>query len=78
MPVQPETNDPYPSRYVFFVVQAYEQAKISEGQLARYLDVDPVTAREIVEEFSQSIDITDEGKFEDFRFDFQRSLLTDI
>ncbi len=55
-----------------------EQAKISEGQLARYLDVDPVTAREKVEEVSQSTNITDEGKVEGYRFDFQRSLLTDV
>ncbi len=78
LPVQPVTSDPYPDRYVYLLVQAYEQAKISEGQLARYLDVDPVTAREKVEEVSQSTNITDEGKVEGYRLDFQRSLLTDV
>ncbi len=77
LPVQPETNDPYPDRYVYLAVQAYEQAKISEGQLARFLDVDPVTAREIVEKVSQGTNVTDDGNVEECRFDFRRSLLTD-
>lgn len=78
LPVMPENNDPYPDRYVYLAVQAYEQAKISEGQLARFLGVDPVSAREIVERVSQGINVTDDGKVEEWRFDFQRSLLTDV
>lgn len=75
--VQPEANDPYPDRYVYLAVRAYEQAKISEGQLAIFLDVDPVTAREIVERVSQGTNVTDDGKVEECRFDFPRSLLAD-
>jgi len=78
LPVQLETNNQYPNRYVFLAVQAYEQAKISELQLARFLGVDPVTARETVEKISrQGKDVTNEGECEDYRFDFQRSLLGD-
>lgn len=75
LPVQPITKDSYPDRYVFLAVQAYEQAKISEGQLAQFLDVDPVTAREKVEKISQGTNISDDGTIKEFRFDFQRSLL---
>lgn len=76
LPVQRETNNPYPDRYVYLAVRAYEQAMISEGQLARFLGVDPVTAREIVEKVSQGTNVTDDGSVEECRFDFQRSLLT--
>lgn len=78
LPVKPETNTPYPDRYIYLAVQAYEQAKISEGQLARFLDVDPVTAREVVDRVSQGTNVTDDGKVENCRFDFQRSLLSDV
>jgi Zn-dependent peptidase ImmA (M78 family)/transcriptional regulator with XRE-family HTH domain len=72
---QAETSDRYPERYVNLAVHAYEQAKISEGQLARFLSVDPVTAREIVERVSQSTNVTDDGNVEESRLPFQRSLL---
>jgi Zn-dependent peptidase ImmA (M78 family) len=78
LPKQPETNEPYPDRYVYLAVHAFEQAKISEGQLAMFLDIDRVTAREIVEKVSQSTNVTDDGSVEERRLDFQRSLLTDV
>ena len=74
---QKETNDPYPDRYVYLAVHAYEQAKISEGQLASFLDTDRVTARELVEQISQSTNVTDDGSVEECRLDFQQSLLAD-
>ncbi len=77
LPEQPETNDRYAERYVYLAVHAYEQAKISEGQLAQFLDVDPVTAREIVERVSQSQGVMDDGSVEKCRLDFQQSLLAD-
>jgi Zn-dependent peptidase ImmA (M78 family)/DNA-binding XRE family transcriptional regulator len=75
LPEQPEANDRYPSRYVYLAVQAYEQAKISEGQLATFLNVDPVTAREIVERVSQSPNVKDDGSVEESRLSSQQSLL---
>ncbi|MCH8217562.1 MAG: ImmA/IrrE family metallo-endopeptidase [Planctomycetes bacterium] len=77
LPKQQETNKPYPDRYVYLAVHAYEKAKISEGQLARFLDVDRVTAREIVEQMSQSTSVMDDGTVEECRLDFQRSLLAE-
>ena len=43
-----ETDNPYPERYKFLAVQAYERGDISEGQLARFLRCDRVRAREVV------------------------------
>lgn len=47
-----ETDDPYPERYKYLAVNAYEEGKISEGQLVGFLRChdDPVRAREIVQE----------------------------
>lgn len=77
LPQQQETNNSYPDRYVYLAVHAYEQAKISEGQLAGFLEVDRVTAREIVEQMSQSTSVMDDGTVEECRLDFQRSLLAE-
>jgi Zn-dependent peptidase ImmA (M78 family) len=76
LPERPETNDRYPSRYVYLAVHAYEQAKISEGQLARFLSVDRVTAREIVDRVSQTTNVQDDGSVEESRLPSQKSLLS--
>ncbi len=49
----PGKNDRrFPARYYQLAVTAYNKGDISEGQLAKYLDCDPVRAREIVFEMS--------------------------
>ncbi len=76
LPERPETSDRYPSRYVYLAVHAYEQAKISEGQLASFLNVDRVTAREIVERVSQTTNVKNDGSVEESRLPSQKSLLS--
>jgi Zn-dependent peptidase ImmA (M78 family)/DNA-binding XRE family transcriptional regulator len=72
----PVNDDPYPERYKALAVYAYEQEKISEGQLARFLDCDRVTAREIVQEYLTSRDVNEEGQTEAVQFEqTQQSLL---
>ncbi len=72
----PVNDDPYPERYKALAVYAYEQEKISEGQLARFLRCDRVAAREIVQEFLTSRDVNEDGQPESIRFDqTQQSLL---
>ena len=56
-------------------MQAYEQAKISEGQLARFLHCDPVTAREVVADCLKSLEVGEDGETRTVEMDFQRSLL---
>jgi Zn-dependent peptidase ImmA (M78 family)/DNA-binding XRE family transcriptional regulator len=75
LPPRPESKNMFPDRYESLAVQAYQQAKISEGQLARFLAVDPVAAREVVERVSQGTDVTNEGEIQESRFDLVRSLL---
>jgi Zn-dependent peptidase ImmA (M78 family)/transcriptional regulator with XRE-family HTH domain len=72
----PINAEPYPERYKALAVYAYEQGKISEGQLVRFLHCDRVTAREIVQEYLTSQDVNEEGQTEAVQFDqTQQSLI---
>ena len=74
----PETNEPYPERYKYLAVQAYELDKISQGRLARYLRCDPVQARKVVTECLTSSDVTEDGEWTTWNLEErQRSLLSD-
>jgi hypothetical protein len=78
MPTNSETRDRFPQRYVFLAVSAFEQARISEGQLGRFLRCDPVTARGIVADVLTSSEVSSDGEVEIRQpLNFQRSLLTD-
>ncbi len=70
-----ETKDPYPERYKFLAIHAFERGEISEGQLARFLRCDRVTAREIVQTCLTSTDVRADGQPQTLQMEFQRSLL---
>lgn len=73
---QDKQEAPYPERYKFLAVQAFCQAAISEGQLARFLRCDRVSAREMVEACqTRSDDIDAEGKQNLLTLPFEQSLL---
>lgn len=77
LPSHRETNRPYPDRYLYLAVQAFEQGEISQGQLARYLRCDPVSARELVAECLTNWHIEDDGEQRNLQFEFHRSLLAE-
>ena len=70
-----EPSDPYPARYKYLAVQALGDARISEGQLARFLRCSRVEAREIVFQCKQQTDIDQEGDEFQFVAPFGQSLL---
>jgi Zn-dependent peptidase ImmA (M78 family)/DNA-binding XRE family transcriptional regulator len=72
-----ESSEPYPQRYKYLAVQAFEQEKISQGQLARFLRCDPVAAREIVARCLTSQFVEENGQEHTFQLEFQQSLLPD-
>jgi Zn-dependent peptidase ImmA (M78 family)/DNA-binding XRE family transcriptional regulator len=74
LPTRPPSEDPYPERYRFLAVQAYLQEAISEGQLARFLRTDRVTAREIVDATLTSRDLDAEGHEQSVQMPEQLSL----
>jgi Zn-dependent peptidase ImmA (M78 family) len=72
----PVNDDLYPERNKALAVYAYDQGKISEGQLARFLRCDRVTARETVQEYLTSRDVNEHGQAEVVQFEqTEQSLL---
>jgi len=70
-----ESNDPYPERYKFLAVQAFQHALISEGELAVFLRCDRVTAREIVRDCLNCSDVDEGGNEAMVSMRFEDSLL---
>jgi len=70
-----ESAAPFPERYKFLAVEAYEQALISEAQLARLLRCDIVAAREIVADCTHQATVTDAGHTQQGQMEFGFSLL---
>lgn len=75
LPSLPVSNDPYPERYKFLAVQAFEQGMISQGQLGRFLRCDPLAAREIVSACRASTVVADSGEAMQLELPFEQSLL---
>ncbi len=50
-----------PLRYQLLAVRAYEEGNLTEGELARLLRVDRVSARRIVQELTHPVHLLDEG-----------------
>lgn len=73
----PTNDEPYPERYKYLAVHAYERGEIGDSDLAHYLRCDIVTAREIVSRtLTSSGEVDDAGEKEPMRLDFDRSLLS--
>lgn len=78
LPLYLETSSPYPERYKYLAVHAYEKGEISEGQLARFLRCDRVAAREVVQEALTSLELTPDGQPRSMQLEFHRSLLAQV
>jgi Zn-dependent peptidase ImmA (M78 family)/DNA-binding XRE family transcriptional regulator len=77
LPSHPENNQPYPERYKYLAVHAFEDGKISQGQLSRFLRCDPVSARETVAQCLTSLHVEDNGEQRTLKLEFQKSLLAE-
>ncbi|MCI0376253.1 MAG: XRE family transcriptional regulator [Gemmataceae bacterium] len=77
----PETSEPYPERYKFLAVHAYQKGLITQMQLARFLRCqnDVVKAREIVTQCQSSAHVAADGRVKALRLEdlFAESLLSD-
>ena len=63
-----------PLRYQFLAVRAYEEGNLTEGELARLLRVDRVSARRIVQELTHPVHILDEGEVTPLSVDLASSV----
>ena len=59
-----------PFRYQLLAVEAYQQGKLSEGQLARLLRVDRVEARKMVQKLTHQPYVSEDGKVTSLSVDF--------
>jgi Zn-dependent peptidase ImmA (M78 family)/DNA-binding XRE family transcriptional regulator len=71
----PVADRRFPDRYIFLAVQAYDKGEISEGELCDLLRCDRVTAREIVERYLTTTDVSDEGEVRRIQLESAFSLL---
>jgi len=71
----PRADNRFPDRYVYLAVQAYDKGELSEGELSALLRCDRVSAREIVERFLTTTEISDDGRIRRVQLESQFSLL---
>jgi hypothetical protein len=62
---------------VFLAVQAFDQGELSEGELAALLRCDRVTAREIVNQYLTTTELSEEGEIRSVQMQTRCSLLGD-
>jgi hypothetical protein len=75
---QPTSDYPFPDRYMFLAVHAYEKGEIGDTDLAYYLRSDVITAREIVAKAKTSREVEPSGEERQLQLEFQQSLLDGI
>jgi len=63
LPKHPANDEPLSDRYKYLAVHAFERGELSEGQLARFLRCDPVTARETVARYLTSPEVSLDGEY---------------
>jgi Zn-dependent peptidase ImmA (M78 family)/DNA-binding XRE family transcriptional regulator len=73
---QPVNNFPFPERYKYLAVAAYERGEIGDSDLAYYLRCDIVDAREIATRTLTSREVEATGEESAWRLDFAKSLLS--
>jgi len=61
-----------PLRYQYLAALAFEQGKLTEGELARLLRVDRVAARRLIQKLTQSFILQDEGQVASYSIDLAR------
>lgn len=70
----PPVRDLFPQRYVSLAVTAFRNGQLSEGQLAKYLHTDRLSARLTVEELQNRVHREFEGDFTELEVDLAQPL----
>lgn len=74
LPPHPSDERTLPLRYQYLAALAYKEEKLTEGELARYLRVDRVAARRLVQELSRA-SLLQEGRVTTFSIDLKSSVI---
>ena len=75
---QPANDYPFPDRYRYLAVQAYERGDLGDSDLAHFLRCDVATAREIVAQTLTTREVEPTGEERGLQLDFPKSLLTEV
>lgn len=75
---QPANDYPFPDRYRYLAVQAYERGDLGDSDLACFLRCDVATAREIVAQTLTTREVESTGEERGLQLDFRKSLLTEV
>ena len=70
----PRDDQELPIRYKFLAVRAYQDADLTEGELVRFLRVDRVQARRIVQALTHPSHVLDEGEVATLSLDLASSI----
>ena len=68
----PQEGDMLPLRYTFLAARAFEDERITEGQLARYLRTDRVSARDKIAQLARYRYLDDMGGTQSMPVDLSR------
>ena len=72
----PQSQDrSMPARYEFLAVRAFEAGELSEGELARYLRTDRVSARQTIQRLTNAVFLLDEGGLASLPIDMSSDIL---
>ena len=69
-----QIEDLFPQRYVSLATSAFRRGDLSEGQLAKFLQTDRLSARSIAEAFQHRIHAEHDGDFTDIEMDLLQIL----
>ena len=72
---RPDGDHLLPLRYQLLAIRSYEEGQLTEGELARLLRVDRVSARRTVQSLTHTTHLRDEGDVESLSIDLAGSLL---
>lgn len=75
LPPLPANDEPYPERYKYLAVHAYERGEIGDSDLAHYLRCDIAMAREVAGRTRTSREVSASGEERELRLEFDQSLL---
>lgn len=75
---QPANDFPFPDRYKFLAVAAYERGEIGDSDLAHYLRCDIVESRAIAAATWTSRELEPTGEASAWKLDFAKSLLSEV
>lgn len=73
---RPVNDEPFPERYKYLAVAAYERGEVGDSDLAYYLRCDIARAREVAAVTLSSREVDSSGEASAWRLDFARSLLS--